>query len=158
MCIVPVSEPMYLDAYGTIFKRKADHYDCNDGVLLSASPAQEAGVSPCPSTCPDLSKSQTLSSLSESGAVLVEVCCLLVLAVDNKVSNTLPPPAGYRQNTQIPFLRLLAMFPNHFPFVDLYLCFLSSADSSRGAVSPSQPGVSDSLYGVHYRLPGQSHL
>ena len=90
MRIVPVSEePIYLDAYGPVFKRKADYYDCNDGVLsLSASPAQEAGVSPCPSTCPDLSKSQTLSSLSESGAVLVEVCCLLVLAVDNKVSNT----------------------------------------------------------------------
>lgn len=47
--------------------------------------AQESGGSPCPSSCPDLNKSQTLSSLSESGAVLVEVCCLLVLAVDNKV-------------------------------------------------------------------------
>lgn len=47
--------------------------------------AQDSGGSPCPSSCPDLNKSQTLSSLSESGAVLVEVCCLLVLAVDNKV-------------------------------------------------------------------------
>lgn len=47
--------------------------------------AQESGGSPCPSSCPDLNKSQTLSSLSEGGAVLVEVCCLLVLAVDNKV-------------------------------------------------------------------------
>lgn len=49
--------------------------------------AQESGGSPCPSSCPDLNKSQTLSSLSESGAVLVEVCCLLVLAVDNKVQD-----------------------------------------------------------------------
>ena len=49
------------------------------------SPAQESGGSPCPSSCPDLNKSQTLGSLSESGAVLVEVCCLLVLAVENKV-------------------------------------------------------------------------
>ncbi|XP_043962009.1 cerebral cavernous malformations protein 2 homolog [Gambusia affinis] len=48
--------------------------------------AQESGGSPCPSSCPDLNKSQTLSSLSESGAVLVEVCCLLVLAVDNKAA------------------------------------------------------------------------
>lgn len=47
--------------------------------------AQDSGGSPCPSSCPDLNKSQTLSSLSESGAVLVEVCCLLVLAVENKV-------------------------------------------------------------------------
>nr|XP_013999095.1 unnamed protein product [Salmo salar] len=54
--------------------------------LVVLKTAQEAGVSPCPSTCPDLSKSQTLSSLSESGAVLVEVCCLLVLAVDNKAA------------------------------------------------------------------------
>lgn len=46
--------------------------------------AQEPGGSPCHST--EMSKSPTLSSLSESGAVLVEVCCLLVLAVDNKVS------------------------------------------------------------------------
>ncbi len=45
--------------------------------------AQEPGSSPCHST--EMSKSPTLSSLSESGAVLVEVCCLLVLAVDNKV-------------------------------------------------------------------------
>lgn len=45
--------------------------------------AQDPGGSPCHST--EMSKSPTLSSLSESGAVLVEVCCLLVLAVDNKV-------------------------------------------------------------------------
>lgn len=51
--------------------------------------AQDSGGSPCPSSCPDLNKSQTLSSLSESGAVLVEVCCLLVLAVDNKVVSDL---------------------------------------------------------------------
>ncbi|KAL0967102.1 hypothetical protein UPYG_G00247830 [Umbra pygmaea] len=54
--------------------------------LVVLKTAQEAGVSPCPSSCPDLTKSQTLGSLSEGGAVLVEVCCLLVLAVDNKVA------------------------------------------------------------------------
>uniref|UniRef100_A0A674BDS2 CCM2 scaffold protein n=1 Tax=Salmo trutta TaxID=8032 RepID=A0A674BDS2_SALTR len=54
--------------------------------LVVLKTAQDAGVSPCSSTCPDLSKSQTLSSLSESGAVLIEVCCLLVLAVDNKAA------------------------------------------------------------------------
>lgn len=46
--------------------------------------AQEPGGSPCPSTGPELSKSPTLSSLSESG--VVEVCCLVVLAVENKVT------------------------------------------------------------------------
>ncbi|XP_077594891.1 cerebral cavernous malformations protein 2 homolog [Stigmatopora nigra] len=54
--------------------------------LVILKTAQESGGSPCPSSCPDLNKSQTLSSLSESGAVLVEVCCLLVLAVDNKAA------------------------------------------------------------------------
>uniref|UniRef100_A0A674MLL1 CCM2 scaffold protein n=1 Tax=Takifugu rubripes TaxID=31033 RepID=A0A674MLL1_TAKRU len=54
--------------------------------LVVIKTAQESGGSPCPSSCPDLNKSQTLSSLSESGAVLVEVCCLLVLAVENKAA------------------------------------------------------------------------
>ncbi|XP_057679109.1 cerebral cavernous malformations protein 2 homolog isoform X2 [Corythoichthys intestinalis] len=54
--------------------------------LVVLKTAQESGGSPCPSSCPDINKSQTLSSLSESGAVLVEVCCLLVLAVDNKAA------------------------------------------------------------------------
>ncbi|XP_062323744.1 cerebral cavernous malformations protein 2 homolog isoform X2 [Osmerus eperlanus] len=54
--------------------------------LVVLKTAQESGGSPCPSSCPELSKSQTLSSLSESGAVLVEVCCLLVLAVENKAA------------------------------------------------------------------------
>ncbi|XP_061560984.1 cerebral cavernous malformations protein 2 homolog isoform X3 [Phycodurus eques] len=54
--------------------------------LVVIKTAQESGGSPCPSSCPDLNKSQTLSSLSESGAVLMEVCCLLVLAVDNKAA------------------------------------------------------------------------
>lgn len=54
--------------------------------LVVIKTAQESGGSPCPSSCPDLNKSETLSSLSESGAVLVEVCCLLVLAVDNKAA------------------------------------------------------------------------
>lgn len=54
-------------------------------MFLCVCVAQEPGGSPCPSTCPELSKSPTLSSLSESGAV--DVCCLLVLAVENKVTN-----------------------------------------------------------------------
>ncbi|XP_016101977.1 cerebral cavernous malformations protein 2 homolog isoform X1 [Sinocyclocheilus grahami] len=52
--------------------------------LVVLKTAQEPGGSPCHST--EMSKSPTLSSLSESGAVLVEVCCLLVLAVDNKTA------------------------------------------------------------------------
>ncbi|XP_072538811.1 cerebral cavernous malformations protein 2 homolog isoform X3 [Salminus brasiliensis] len=52
--------------------------------LVVLKTAQEPGSSPCPSTCPELSKSPTLSSLSESG--VVEVCCLLVLAVENKAA------------------------------------------------------------------------
>ncbi|KAK3516669.1 hypothetical protein QTP70_021991 [Hemibagrus guttatus] len=52
--------------------------------LVILKTAQEPGGSPCPSTCPELSKSPTLSSLSESGAV--DVCCLLVLAVENKAA------------------------------------------------------------------------
>lgn len=54
--------------------------------LVVIKTAQDSGGSPCPSSCPDLNKSQTRSSLSESGTVLVEVCCLLVLAVDNKAA------------------------------------------------------------------------
>uniref|UniRef100_A0A1A7XLP0 Cerebral cavernous malformation 2 n=1 Tax=Iconisemion striatum TaxID=60296 RepID=A0A1A7XLP0_9TELE len=54
--------------------------------LVVIKTAQESAGSPCPSSCPDLNKSQTLSSLSEGGAVLVDVCCLLVLAVDNKAA------------------------------------------------------------------------
>ncbi|XP_062406812.1 cerebral cavernous malformations protein 2 homolog isoform X1 [Sardina pilchardus] len=54
--------------------------------LVVLKTAQDAGGSPCPSTCPELSKSPTLSSLSESGAVLVEACSLLVLAADNKAA------------------------------------------------------------------------
>ncbi|XP_073712028.1 cerebral cavernous malformations protein 2 homolog isoform X1 [Misgurnus anguillicaudatus] len=52
--------------------------------LVVLKTAQEPGGSPCHST--EMSKSPTLSSLSETGAVLVEVCCLLVLAVDNKAA------------------------------------------------------------------------
>ncbi|CAL8317622.1 unnamed protein product [Boreogadus saida] len=54
--------------------------------LVVLKTAQESGGSPCPSSCPDLNKSQTLGSLSESGPGLVEVCCLLVLAVENKAT------------------------------------------------------------------------
>ncbi|XP_061562936.1 cerebral cavernous malformations protein 2 homolog isoform X4 [Cololabis saira] len=54
--------------------------------LVVLKTAQECGGSPCPSSCPDLNKSQTLSPPSDTGAVLVEVCCLLVLAVDNKAA------------------------------------------------------------------------
>ncbi|KAM6954612.1 cerebral cavernous malformations protein 2 homolog [Aplochiton taeniatus] len=54
--------------------------------LVVLKTAQEGGGSPCPSSCPELSKSQTFGSLSQSGAVLVEVCCLLVLALDNQAA------------------------------------------------------------------------
>ncbi|XP_061756625.1 cerebral cavernous malformations protein 2 homolog isoform X2 [Nerophis ophidion] len=54
--------------------------------LVVIKTAQECGGSPCHSSFTDLNKSQTLSSLSESGAVMVEVCCLLVLAVNNKAA------------------------------------------------------------------------
>lgn len=54
--------------------------------LVVLKTAQEPGSSPCPSTCPEISKSQALGSLSESGAVLVEVCCLVVLAAENKAA------------------------------------------------------------------------
>ena len=56
-------------------------------VCVCVCVAQEVGRSPCPSKCMELSKSATMGSLSESGAVLVEACSLLVLAVDNKVSS-----------------------------------------------------------------------
>ncbi|MFT7810694.1 cerebral cavernous malformations 2 protein isoform X1 [Arapaima gigas] len=54
--------------------------------LIILKTAHEPGGSPCPSSCADVSKSQTLSSLSESGAVLVDLCSLLVLAVENKAA------------------------------------------------------------------------
>uniref|UniRef100_A0AAY4AZ57 PID domain-containing protein n=1 Tax=Denticeps clupeoides TaxID=299321 RepID=A0AAY4AZ57_9TELE len=54
--------------------------------LVVFKTAQEPGGSPSPSTCPELFKSPTLSSLSEGGTVLVEVCCLLVLAVETKAA------------------------------------------------------------------------
>ncbi|XP_023656002.1 cerebral cavernous malformations protein 2 homolog isoform X3 [Paramormyrops kingsleyae] len=54
--------------------------------LIILKTAQEPGGSPCPSTCPDASKTQTLSSLPESGPMLLDVCSLLVLAVENKAA------------------------------------------------------------------------
>uniref|UniRef100_H2ZWV7 CCM2 scaffold protein n=1 Tax=Latimeria chalumnae TaxID=7897 RepID=H2ZWV7_LATCH len=53
--------------------------------LVVLKTAQEPGISPSPSTCTEISKAQTSGSLSESGAVPVEACCLVVLAAENKV-------------------------------------------------------------------------
>ncbi|XP_064411159.1 cerebral cavernous malformations protein 2 homolog [Latimeria chalumnae] len=54
--------------------------------LVVLKTAQEPGISPSPSTCTEISKAQTSGSLSESGAVPVEACCLVVLAAENKAA------------------------------------------------------------------------
>ncbi|KAJ8355508.1 hypothetical protein SKAU_G00183020 [Synaphobranchus kaupii] len=52
--------------------------------LVVLKTAQEPGASPSPSACAEASKSPTLSS--ETGAVLLDLCSLLVLAVENKTA------------------------------------------------------------------------
>lgn len=47
--------------------------------------AQDPGISPSQSLCAESSKALTSGSLSESGVVPVEACCLVVLATENKV-------------------------------------------------------------------------
>ncbi|KAJ8270455.1 hypothetical protein GJAV_G00114890 [Gymnothorax javanicus] len=54
--------------------------------LVVLKTAQEPGASPSPSSSAEGSKSPTLSSLTETGAVLLELCSLLVLAAENKVA------------------------------------------------------------------------
>lgn len=58
--------------------------------------AQDPGISPSQSLCAESSKALTSGSLSESGVVPLEACCLVVLATENKVrlktlhSNSVP--------------------------------------------------------------------
>lgn len=63
--------------------------------------AQDPGISPSQSLCAESSKALTSGSLSESGVVPVEACCLVVLATENKVrlqkkSPTTPESASNR--------------------------------------------------------------
>ncbi|XP_053913215.1 cerebral cavernous malformations 2 protein isoform X2 [Cuculus canorus] len=52
--------------------------------LVVLKTAQDPGISPSQSLCAESSKGLTSSSLSESGVVPVEACCLVVLATENK--------------------------------------------------------------------------
>lgn len=54
--------------------------------LVVFKTAQEPGASPSPSAGAEGSKSPALSCLTETGAVLLELCSLLVLAVENKAA------------------------------------------------------------------------
>lgn len=75
--------------------------------------AQDPGISPNQSLCAESLKALTSGSLSESGAVPVEACCLVVLATENKVRclclSPLPSPplpqAGPFLTTRLPFAR-----------------------------------------------------
>ncbi|XP_043918720.1 cerebral cavernous malformations 2 protein isoform X3 [Protopterus annectens] len=52
--------------------------------LVVLKTAQDPGISPSQSICTETSRAQTSGSLSESGTVPVEACCLVVLATENK--------------------------------------------------------------------------
>lgn len=52
--------------------------------LVVLKTAQDPGISPSQSICTEISRAQTSGSLSESGTVPVEACCLVVLATENK--------------------------------------------------------------------------
>ncbi|XP_075779120.1 cerebral cavernous malformations 2 protein isoform X7 [Pelodiscus sinensis] len=54
--------------------------------LVVLKTAQDPGISPSQSLCAESSKALTSGSLSESGMVPVEACCLVVLATENKVT------------------------------------------------------------------------
>uniref|UniRef100_A0A8B9QXW1 CCM2 scaffold protein n=1 Tax=Anas platyrhynchos TaxID=8839 RepID=A0A8B9QXW1_ANAPL len=54
--------------------------------LVVLKTAQDPGISPSQSLCAESSKALTSGSLSESGVVPVEACCLVVLATENKVT------------------------------------------------------------------------
>ncbi|XP_018124449.1 cerebral cavernous malformations 2 protein isoform X3 [Xenopus laevis] len=58
--------------------------DCLHLVLLKT--AQEPGISPSQSLSAESAKGLTSGSLSECGAVPVDVCCLVVLATENKAA------------------------------------------------------------------------
>ncbi|NXQ79714.1 CCM2 protein, partial [Nyctibius grandis] len=59
--------------------------------ILSSS-AQDPGISPSQSLCAESSKALTSGSLSESGVVPVEACCLVVLATENKFAEHISAP------------------------------------------------------------------
>nr|XP_014354247.1 PREDICTED: cerebral cavernous malformations 2 protein [Latimeria chalumnae] len=76
--------------------------------LVVLKTAQEPGISPSPSTCTEISKAQTSGSLSESGAVPVEACCLVVLAAENKVRRlTFTGAPGAPRNESISYVSFL---------------------------------------------------
>ncbi|XP_037693194.1 cerebral cavernous malformations 2 protein isoform X2 [Choloepus didactylus] len=52
--------------------------------LVVLKTAQDPGISPSQSLCAESSKGLTSGSLSESGVVPVEACCLVILATENK--------------------------------------------------------------------------
>ncbi|XP_021243009.1 cerebral cavernous malformations 2 protein isoform X2 [Numida meleagris] len=54
--------------------------------LVVLKTAQDPGISPSQSLSAESSKALTSGSLSESGVVPVEACCLVVLATENKVT------------------------------------------------------------------------
>uniref|UniRef100_A0A4X2L5X3 CCM2 scaffold protein n=1 Tax=Vombatus ursinus TaxID=29139 RepID=A0A4X2L5X3_VOMUR len=54
--------------------------------LVVLKTAQDPGISPSQSLCAEGSKTLTSGSLSESGVVPVEACCLVILATENKVA------------------------------------------------------------------------
>ncbi|KAM3822825.1 LOW QUALITY PROTEIN: cerebral cavernous malformations 2 protein [Vipera latastei] len=58
--------------------------DSSHLVLLKT--AQDPGISPSQSLCPESSPALTSGSLSESGVAPVEACCLVILATENKVT------------------------------------------------------------------------
>ncbi|NXU78574.1 CCM2 protein, partial [Oreotrochilus melanogaster] len=53
--------------------------------LVVLKTAQDPGISPSQSLCAETSKALTSGSLSESGVVPLEACCLVILATENKV-------------------------------------------------------------------------
>lgn len=54
--------------------------------LVVLKTAQDPGISPSQSLCAETSKALTSGSLSESGVVPLEACCLVILATENKVT------------------------------------------------------------------------
>uniref|UniRef100_A0A670ZLX6 CCM2 scaffold protein n=1 Tax=Pseudonaja textilis TaxID=8673 RepID=A0A670ZLX6_PSETE len=80
--------------------------------LVVLKTAQDPGISPSQSLCAESTKVLTSGSLSESGVVPVEACCLVILATDNKAffGNGCPPspplasflPPGRQRGTLLP--------------------------------------------------------
>ncbi|XP_033718709.1 cerebral cavernous malformations 2 protein isoform X11 [Tursiops truncatus] len=64
--------------------------------LVVLKTAQDPGISPSQSLCAESSRGLTTGSLSESGVGPVEACCLVILAVESKVSNAGSGPGSLR--------------------------------------------------------------